>query len=118
LWLFKSPFQKRLARQKFNSQIDYHDKIMYRDFQRWPGVHPAVARLFAVIFLTSCATDSPPPLTADNPANPSAPEATLRPPKNYLTPDELTIKSRQILAKSAKEQKQWDEQQSQSSPND
>src|SRR5712672_3078364 len=59
--------------------------------------------------LAGCATAPPPPLTADNPASPSAPEATVRPLRNALGVDDLTKKSRQILAQAAKQQQQWDQ---------
>ncbi|MEA3148688.1 MAG: hypothetical protein QOI53_4347 [Verrucomicrobiota bacterium] len=65
--------------------------------------------LLAFGLLAGCAAAPPPPMTADNPANPSAPEATVRPLHNTLGTDSLTKKSRQILAQSAKEQQQWDQ---------
>jgi hypothetical protein len=60
---------------------------------------PLIAFLFA-----GCASAPPPPLTADNPANPSAPEAAIRPLRNALGADDLTKKSRQILAQAIREQ--------------
>jgi hypothetical protein len=65
--------------------------------------------LIALGLLAGCATAPPPPLRADNPANPSAPEATVRPLRNALGVDGLTMKSRQILAQAAKQQQQWDQ---------
>jgi hypothetical protein len=65
--------------------------------------------LVALGLLAGCATAPPPPLTADNPASPSAPEATVSPFRNALGVDDLTKKSRQILAQAAKQQQQWDE---------
>ena len=65
--------------------------------------------LVALGLLAGCATAPPPPLRADNPANPSAPEATMRPLRNALGVDSLTKKSRQILAQAAKQQQQWDQ---------
>jgi hypothetical protein len=65
--------------------------------------------LLAFGLLAGCAAAPPPPMTADNPANPSAPEATVRPLHNTLGTDSLTKKTRQILAQSAKEQQQWDQ---------
>jgi hypothetical protein len=59
--------------------------------------------------LAGCATAPPPPLTADSPASPSAPEATVRPLRNALGVDDLTKKSRQILAQAAEQQQQWDQ---------
>jgi hypothetical protein len=41
-----------------------------------------------------CATAPPPPLTADNPASPSAPEAAVRPLRTTLAPDDLTRETR------------------------
>jgi hypothetical protein len=60
--------------------------------------------LVALGLLVSCATVSPPPLTADNPASPSAPEATVRPLRNALGADDLTKKTHQIFAQGAKQQ--------------
>src|SRR6202047_5460602 len=65
--------------------------------------------LVALGLLEGGATPPPPPLTADNPASPSAPEATVRPLRNALGVDDLTKKSRQILAQAAKQQQQWDQ---------
>src|SRR6266481_4962772 len=65
--------------------------------------------LIVLSLLAGCATAPPPPLTADNPASPSAPEATVRPLHNALGVDDLTKKSRQILAQAAKQQQQWDQ---------
>jgi hypothetical protein len=65
--------------------------------------------LVALGLLAGCATATPPPLTADNPASPSAPEATVSPFRNALGVDDLTKKSRQILAQAAKQQQQWDQ---------
>jgi hypothetical protein len=62
--------------------------------------------LVALGLLVGCATASPPPLTADDPASPSAPEATVRPLRNALGADDLTKKTRQIFAQAAKEQQQ------------
>jgi hypothetical protein len=63
-------------------------------------------RLIAVGLLTGCAATPPPPLTADNPASPSAPEATERPFRNVLATDDLTKKTRQLLAQSSQQQEQ------------
>jgi hypothetical protein len=65
--------------------------------------------LIVLSLLADCATAPPPPLKADNPANPSAPEATIRPLRNALGLDDFTRKSRQILAQAAKQQQQWDQ---------
>jgi hypothetical protein len=62
---------------------------------------PLIAFLFA-----GCTTAPTPPLTADNPASPSAPEATIRPLRNTLGADDLTTKTRQIFAQVAKQQQQ------------
>jgi hypothetical protein len=58
----------------------------------------------ALGLLLGCATAPPPPLTADNPASPSAPEATIRPLRNALGTDDLTTKTRQIFAQAAQQQ--------------
>jgi hypothetical protein len=65
--------------------------------------------LVALGLLAGCATAPPPPLTADSPANPSAPEGTIRPLRNAPGVDDLTKKSRQIFAQAAKQQQQWDQ---------
>src|SRR6266576_5893315 len=44
--------------------------------------------LVALGLLAGCATAPPPPLKADNPASPSAPEATVRPLRNALGSDD------------------------------
>ena len=65
--------------------------------------------LIVLSVLAGCATAPPPPLTADNPASPSAPEATVRPLRNALGVDDLTRKSRRILAQAAEQQQRWDQ---------
>jgi hypothetical protein len=65
--------------------------------------------LIALGLLTGCTTAPPPPLTADNPASPSAPEAPVRATPNALGPDGLTKKTHQILAQAAKERQQSDQ---------
>ena len=59
---------------------------------------------FVAFLFAGCATAPPPPLTADDPASPSAPEATVRPARNALGADDLTKKTRQIFAQAAKQQ--------------
>jgi hypothetical protein len=65
--------------------------------------------LIVLSLLASCATAPPPSLRADNPASPSAPEATVRYLRNALGADDLTRKSRQILAQAAEQQRRWDQ---------
>jgi hypothetical protein len=65
--------------------------------------------LIVLSLLAGCATAPPPPLTSDNPASPSAPEATVRHLRNSLGADDLTRESRQILAKAAEQQQRWDQ---------
>jgi len=62
--------------------------------------------LVALGLLVGCATTPPPPLTADNPASPTAPEATAKPLHNALGTDDLTAKTRQIFAQAAGQQQQ------------
>jgi hypothetical protein len=57
-------------------------------------------------FLAACASEPPPPLTADNPASPSAPEATSRPLRYALMPDDLTKKTRKMLAQADEPQEE------------
>jgi hypothetical protein len=64
--------------------------------------------LLAAGVLAGCAT-APPPLTVDNPASPSAPEAIHRPLPHTLAADDLAKKTHQIFA-------QADNQQEQASP--
>jgi len=58
----------------------------------------------ALGFLVGCASAPAPPLTADNPASPSAPDATIRPLRNALATDDLTKKTREIFAQAAQQQ--------------
>ena len=62
--------------------------------------------LIAVSILVGCTTIPTPPLTADNPASPSAPEAVERPLRNALAADDLTKKTREIFAQSQNQQGQ------------
>jgi hypothetical protein len=62
--------------------------------------------LVAFGLLTGCVTVPPPPLTADHPASPLAPEAAVHPLRNALTADDLTKKTREILAQADKQQDQ------------
>jgi hypothetical protein len=62
--------------------------------------------LIALGVLAGCATAPSPPLTADDPANPSAPEASARAIPSALSTDDLSRKTRQILAQAAKEPQQ------------
>ena len=57
-------------------------------------------------FLAGCVSAPPPPLTADNPASPSGPEATVHLLRNALAADDLTKKTRKILAQAGKQQEQ------------
>jgi hypothetical protein len=59
----------------------------------------------ALGLLVGCASAPPRPLTADNPASPLAPEATIRPLGNPLAADDLTTKTRQIFAQAAQQQR-------------
>jgi hypothetical protein len=62
--------------------------------------------LVALGLLAGCATAPLPPLAPDNPASPSAPRAALRPMRNTLAADNLTKKTREILAQAGKQQDQ------------
>jgi hypothetical protein len=93
--VLSAQFSKANTSRNFNS---HYDKKMNR----------YSILLIVLSLLAGCATAPPPPLTADNPASPSAPEATVWPLRNALSVDSLTKKSRQILAQAAKEQ-QWDQ---------
>jgi hypothetical protein len=59
--------------------------------------------VIALGLLAGCSTAPSPPLKADDPASPSAPEAPVRATHNALATDGLTKKSRQILAQAAEE---------------
>ena len=60
--------------------------------------------LIAVGVLAGCATAPPPRLATDNPASPSAPEAIEHPLRNPLAADDLTKKTREILAQAGEQQ--------------
>ena len=62
--------------------------------------------LVALSLLAGCVTVPSPPLIADNPASPSAPEAAVHPLGNPLAADNLTKKTREILAQAGKQQDQ------------
>jgi len=62
--------------------------------------------LVALGLLGACVTAPPPPLSSDNPASPSAPEAAVHPLRNALAADDLTKKTREILAQAGKQQDQ------------
>jgi hypothetical protein len=62
--------------------------------------------LIAAGVLAGCATAPAPPLGADNPASPSAPEAIEHPLRHTLAADDLTKKTRQIFAQAGKQQDQ------------
>ena len=61
-----------------------------------------VTALFA-----GCAT-APPPLTADHPASPDAPEGARVARQTSLRTDDATRKSRTLLSAAQKEQEHWD----------
>ena len=65
--------------------------------------------LIALGLLAGCETAPPPPLTADDPASPSAPEAAVQATDHPLGADALTKKSREILAQATKERQQSDQ---------
>jgi hypothetical protein len=65
--------------------------------------------LIALGLLAGCATAPPPPLTADDPGSPAAPEAPVRATPDALGTDGLTKKSQQILAQATKEGQQSDQ---------
>lgn len=66
--------------------------------------------IVAIGLLAGCTAAPTPPLRADSPANPAAPEAMVRPFRNDLGVDGLTKQSRQILAQAARQQQQqWDQ---------
>ena len=62
--------------------------------------------LIALGLLAGCAATPTPPLSADSPASPSAPEAIEHPIRNAVAVDDLTKKTRQIFAQAKKEQEQ------------
>ena len=56
--------------------------------------------------LAACVSQPLPPLTVDNPASPSAPEATSRPLRYTLMPDDLTKKTRKMFAQADKQEEE------------
>ena len=63
-------------------------------------------QLIGLSLLAGCVTAPPPPLTADDPASPSAPEAAVHPLGNPLAADNLTKKTREIFAQAGQQQDQ------------
>src|SRR5262249_46287044 len=59
--------------------------------------------LVAFGLLTGCVTVPPPPLTADHPESPSAPQGAVHPLGNALAADDLTKKTREILAQTGEQ---------------
>ena len=59
--------------------------------------------LVALGLLAGCVTAPLPPLSADSPASPSAPEAIEPPLHNALALDDLTRKTRRIFAQADKQ---------------
>ena len=59
--------------------------------------------LIALGLLAGCAATPTPPLSADSPASPSAPEAIEHPIRNAVAVDDLTKKTRQIFAQAIKQ---------------
>jgi hypothetical protein len=62
--------------------------------------------LVALSLLGGCVTAPPPSLSADNPANPSAPEDGGQPLHRPLAVDDLTRKTRELLSQAGKLQDQ------------
>jgi hypothetical protein len=62
--------------------------------------------LIAICLLASCSTVAPTPLTTDNPASPSAPEAAEHSVLNTLAADSPTKKTHRIFAQADKLQEQ------------
>ena len=63
--------------------------------------------LIAALLFAGCAT-APPPLTADHPASPDAPEGARLARQTSLRTDDATRKSRALLSVAQKEQEDWD----------
>ena len=59
--------------------------------------------ILALGLLTGCATTNLPPLTADNPASPAAPEAMTRPARFSLGTDSATKRTHQLIAARAQQ---------------
>jgi hypothetical protein len=74
--------------------------------QRSPQVMKYSLPIVALGLLGGCVTAPPPSLTADNPASPSASEAARKPLHNPLAADDLTTKTRELLAQAGKSQDQ------------
>jgi uncharacterized lipoprotein YajG len=62
--------------------------------------------LIAVSILAGCAMAPQPPLNADNPASPYAPEAIEHNLRKSLAADDLTKRTHQLLARANKQQDQ------------
>ena len=66
-----------------------------------------LSTFLAAALLAGCAT-IPPPLTADHPASPDAPEGARIARQTSLRADDATRKSRAMLSAAQKEQEHWD----------
>lgn len=64
--------------------------------------------LLAAGLLAGCASVPPPPLTAANPASPSAPEGVRLVRSTSLRTDDATSKTTALLSAAKKEQELWD----------
>lgn len=64
--------------------------------------------LLATALLTGCATTTPPPFTATNPASPKAPESARVARTTSLRDDETTRKTNAMLSAARKDQEYWD----------
>lgn len=65
--------------------------------------------LAVAALLAGCATTSPPPLTANHPASPDAPEGAPVARVTTLRADDTTRKSHALLSAAQKEQEKWDD---------
>ena len=63
--------------------------------------------ILAAMLLAGCAS-APPPLTADHPASPDAPEGARLARTTSLRADDATRKSHALLSAAQKEQERWD----------
>jgi hypothetical protein len=77
-----------------------------RRTQRSPQIMRYSIPLVVLGLLGGCATATPSSLTADNPASPSASEGGGQPLRNPLAADDLTRKTRELLAQDGKSQDQ------------
>ncbi len=63
--------------------------------------------LAASLLIAGCASQTPAPVTVDNPAIPDAPPGKITFPRATLRADALTLETRKLLSAAVRDQKEW-----------